>query len=254
MHDGIMMAFSRDERTQISPANHMLMFLGAGTSITQNAIIFAAQHNMHIATGRGGNYIHSYWMSGRWSSPEKIVKQCAIHSDETSRFKYAAEILKYRLLKEKADQSYFSRLSLVKNINELMALEANWARDLYRLERIMNSIDFKRDLESRQGINSRLTLLNNALYSVTTAVILNYGLHPSIGLIHGQTRRGGFSFDLADVFKYDLCINNSFKYRECDFKYVMMKFSQQFKYNNYEILKEMIKICSWMSGEIDSLC
>jgi CRISPR-associated endonuclease Cas1 len=254
MKDGILMAFSKDEQVQISPANHLLMFLGAGTSISQEAIIFAAQHNMHIAIGRGGNYIHSYWMSRRWSVPEKIVKQCSIHSNPSLRLKYSAEILKYRLIKEKADSSYFDRLSGIKTLGELMALEANWARDLYRLERIINNVDFKRDQESRQGINSRLTLLNNALYSLTTAVILNYGLHPSIGLIHGQTRRGGFSFDLADVFKYDLCINNAFKYRNCDFKFTLMKFSQNFKDHNFEKLKEMIKICSWMAGEIDNLC
>lgn len=254
MKDGILTAFSEEKKEQLFPGKLLMIILGAGTSISQEAVIFCGQHNCHLAVGRGGCYIHSYWMSGRWSDPRFLVNQVKVYDDPEKRLDYSKKLLKYRLKRENSNENEIIEIENTKNINELLAREAVWAKKIYRLYRTIYNVNFKRDIHSRQGINSKITLLNNALYSLTTSIILNMGMSPSVGLLHGQTRRGGFAFDLADIFKSPLTLDLAFKYRDKDYRYVMSKLSLLLKQNNYEIIKEMIYICYWLRGDILDIC
>lgn len=64
MDDGFLTLLQGERgKTIIAPSGHLLMLLGAGTSITQEAAIFCSFHDMHLAFARGGCNIHSMFMS-----------------------------------------------------------------------------------------------------------------------------------------------------------------------------------------------
>ena len=67
MDDGFL-TFLRGEagKEVVAPASHLVMMLGAGTSITQEAAIFCATNDLHVSFARGGSNIHSFFMSGRY--------------------------------------------------------------------------------------------------------------------------------------------------------------------------------------------
>ena len=93
-------------------------------------------------------------------------------------------------------------------------------------------------------MNERLNLLNNALYSVVTSIIIGTGLHPSVGFIHGKTRRGGLSFDIADIYKYELTIKPAFRIPEdMNYKKIMYYLNKDLKDNNFKIIKDIVDIC-----------
>jgi len=87
------------------------------------------------------------------------------------------------------------------------------------------------------------------LYSLTTSISLAQGLSPTHGFIHGQTRRGGWTFDLADIFKvslhYDLCFDKK-PYKTTE---LMYEFNKRIKEKNQFIIKNMIKINSAISNK-----
>jgi CRISPR/Cas system-associated endonuclease Cas1 len=78
MLDGSLTAIKKDGTKETIPANStLLLFLGAGTSISQAAAIYCAKKNTYIAFARGGCYIHSVWQGSHWQDPQKIVLQCS---------------------------------------------------------------------------------------------------------------------------------------------------------------------------------
>lgn len=253
MDDGELVAFSKKNRFVIQPASLMLLYLGTGTSITQEAAIFCALHDCFISFSRGGIYVHSVWHSGRWSSPERIVNQALLHSDKEKRLLISKNLILKRMNKEYVDETTLNKIKNVKSINELLGHEANWAKSIYKKEAEISNIKFKRDFKGTDKVNGRLNLLNNALYSLTTSIIIATGLHPSVGFIHGKTRRGGLAFDLADIYKYELTIKPAFRIPdEMDYKKIMLCLNKDLKNNNYKIIKEMVNISLKLgSGETE---
>lgn len=80
MDDGELVSLNKNGRIVINPSSLLVIFLGTGTSITQEAAIFCALHDCYIAFSRGVSYVHSVWHSGRWSDPKFIVNQSLLHS------------------------------------------------------------------------------------------------------------------------------------------------------------------------------
>jgi CRISPR-associated endonuclease Cas1 len=142
----------------------------------------------------------------------------------------------------------------IENINKLLSFEAVVAKKTYsKLKTQYNLNSFIRDKESTEGVNGRLTLLNNALYTFCTAVIIAYGFHPSVGFIHGKTRRGGLSFDVADIFKYDLTLNPAFRDLNLTEKELVMNFSSSLKRNNFRKIKEILHVLKWINKEVSDV-
>lgn len=244
MDDGELVAYNKLGRFPIQPASTLVIFLGAGTSITQEAAIFCALHDCVVAFSRGESYVHSIWHSGRWSDPISIVNQALLQSDDIKRLQLAKNITKKRMINEYSDDFNLNKIDNATSINQLLGYEANWAKSIYKKEAELSKISFKRDFNGLDDVNMRLNLLNNALYSLTTAIIISTGLHPSIGFIHGKSRRGGLSFDLADIYKYKLTIKPAFRMpSSMKFQEIMFYFSKDIKENNFKIIKEMVDIC-----------
>lgn len=254
MDNGELVALNKkDGRFVIQPASLMMIYLGTGTSITQEAAIFAALNDCYISFSRGGAYVHSVWHSGRWSDPVFLVNQCLLHNDVEKRLTIAKNLILKRLNNEFATDIIKEKVINSKSIEELLGYEANWMKGIYRQESEYKNIKFNRDFSKNDLVNERLNLLNNALYSIVTSIILALGLHPSVGFIHGQSRRGGLSFDLADIFKYELTIKPSFNMPDdMEYRDVMYYFNKDLKNNNFKIIKELIQICKKISeGSVD---
>lgn len=249
MKDGFLTLLSgKDGKKVIPPASHLLMMLGAGTSITQEAVIFSAQHDMHIAFARGGSNIHSFFMEGRYQDPKRLVNQ--VKNQEKYKFEIAKELMKirFKLLNENKDEE----VELCNNMDQLILFEARWAKSLYRKYCIKYKVNnFKRDFDGVDLINKRLNILNNVLYSLCSAIILSCSLNPSIGFIHGYSRRGGFSFDLADLIKTKTVFDFAFSEKEDKtIRQLMYKTMSVLKKDNKKYIKLLVKICLLL-GEDD---
>lgn len=243
MDDGELVAFNKKGRFVIQPASTLLLYLGAGTSITQEAAIFCALHDCFISFSRGGVYVHSVWHSGRWSDPQRVVNQCLLHSNNEKRLDVAKKLILKRMNKEFIDETTLNKIENVDSINQLLGYEANWAKNIYRKEAEISNIKFKRNFKGTDSVNKRLNLLNNALYSIITSIIIATGLHPSVGFIHGKTRRGGLAFDLADIYKYELTIKPAFRIPDdMEYKKIMMYLNKDLKKNNFKTIKEIVDI------------
>ena len=88
MKDGFLTALKGAEGLQIiAPSSLMFVMLGPGTSITQDAAIYCAKHDLQIAFTKGGSNIHSIWMSGRYENPISLKNQ--IKKIENKKLEYA---------------------------------------------------------------------------------------------------------------------------------------------------------------------
>lgn len=95
------------------------------------------------------------------------------------------------------------------SIEELLGLEGWLARELYRACARPTGFDdeFKREpgrprpRQPTADPNSLLDHGNYIAYGLASVVCWILGLPPSLAVVHGQTRRGGLVFDVADVVK-----------------------------------------------------
>lgn len=249
MKDGFLVALSgKDGVNTISPSSHLILLLGAGTSITQEAIIFASQHDMDIAVVRGGSNVHTYFKEARFQDPYRLVNQVKIQ--ETYKLEIAKELMKLRFKLLNVDSLIINEMLECSNIEELTLYEARWAKSVYKQHCIKYKVsNFSRKFDGEDIINERLNILNNVLYSLSTSIILACHLSPSIGFIHGYSRRGGFSFDLADLIKTPTSVRFAFEAdKEKSTKYLMYLLMSKLKENNNFYFKLMINICL-MLGE-----
>ncbi len=253
--DGELVAFNKQGRFVIQPASTIIIYLGSGTSITQEASIMCALHDCYISFARGGTYVHSVWHSGRWSDPSFLVNQAILHNDDTKRLIIAKNLILKRLGNESVSKDIVRKINNALTINELLGYEANWAKEIYRKEAEFSNIKFKRNFDGTDEVNKRLNLLNNALYSIVTSIILATGLHPSVGYIHGRKRRGGLAFDLADIYKLELTIKPAFRIpNNMSFKEIMYYFNNDLKDNNFKIIKEIVSICQKIGKGDTDIC
>lgn len=254
--DGSLVAFKKDGTRKVIPAEStMLLMLGAGTSISQAAAIFSAHSNLYLCFARGGSYVHSIWQGGRWQDPKKIVRQVLLHNNEAERLRIAKKILFLKLVKHKVNYEEIKKIDNLSKISQVLSFEGVQAKKTYdNLAKLNNINNFRRDKETKEGVNSIVTLLSNALYSYCTAIIIQFGFHPSVGFIHGKTRRGGLAFDMADIFKYDLCLKPAFEIKNNNnSKELIMDFSNKLKIENFRIIKEMIYFLRFINNEINDI-
>lgn len=240
MKDGFLTALAGEEGKKIiSPSGTLVMMLGAGTSITQEAAIFSATNDMQIAFARGGSNIHSFFMSGRYQNPLSLVNQVNLSTNH--KVEIAKKFLKLRLkiLKQDKEQT-LSEIDNYQSTQDLLLWEARWAKTIYKQYCLKRKvpINFVRNFNGTDIINERLNILNNALYSVCTAIILSCSLSPSIAFLHGYSRRGGLTFDLADIFKTKIIFDIAFSEEEMSTRKTMFMLANRLKENNYLLIKK----------------
>ncbi len=248
MEDGFLTVLSGKEGSgTISPSGVLVLMLGAGTSITQEAAIFAAQNDMHLAFARGRCNVHSMFMSGRYQDPLAICHQ--VRLVDTQKLQVAKELLRLRLKCNNTQQAYIEEAMQQIDLAALVAWEGRWAKTIYREFALRSKTSFSRDFDAKDAVNVKLNILNNALYSVCTAICLSCGLHPSVGFLHGYTRRGGLAFDLADIFKTELTMTLAFDASIKGSRDSMYALAKALRNNNFDVVKRMIKICLLIGGQ-----
>lgn len=255
MKDGFLTAMrGKDGMQIIAPASILFLMLGAGTSITQEAAIFCAQHDVQLCFARGGSNIHSIWMSGRFPNPESLKNQ--INKIEKNRLSYAKILLIYRFyLLNRLNDKIKEEINILNTVNEILLYEARWAKQIYREFSMKYKVDFTRNtsLDNTDYINERLNILNNALYSLVTAICYAINLSPSVAILHGETRRGGLTFDLADLMKTQIIFDLAFNPEQIKTKVLMHNFANKLKEDNQRNLKLLLNICLSLASEEDNL-
>lgn len=241
---GSLVAKSKEGNRNIPVSNIHCLMLGNGTSITAEGASLCAKHNCYIAFVKGGVNTHSIWHAGRYSNPKYLVAQTKNHLDPAKRLHIAKLLMKKRvsLLNEFQDILKIERIEAADTISELLGLEGALTKQVYSRVAAKHGLCFKRDGKSRVGVNGSLTICNNALYNFVATLVCSAGLHPSIGFLHGQTRRGGLVFDIADIFKYPLYLESCFQDPFRNTQQTMRNLSASIGAKNNSCPKEIFKI------------
>lgn len=227
------------------------LLLGNGTSITADAAALCAKHNCYVSFVRGGLNAHSVWHCGRYSNPKNLVSQVRNHSDPIKRLEIARKLMLLRLqyLSQPFQELIHPQdIKECESIEQLLGIEGSFARKTYAILSSKNNNTFKRDQSNIAGTNSSLTIANNALYNFIATILISKGLSPSIGFLHGQSRRGGLVFDIADIFKHPLYFEEAFS-GEYDnnaaklMRFISNKLSEKRKFWIKEIIKTMDLVC-----------
>lgn len=246
--NGLLVSVDKGGEEEIIPAASTLcLFMGPGTSITHDAARLCAENDCYVAVVNGGCNAHSIWHAGRWPSPERFVKQALVVSNPKKKLKAAKTILKHKFIKNN-QESYVKFLKHAKTIEEIMGIEAAAAKSKYKELAEARNIDFRRDRSEIEGVNGRVSLLSNALYHYMTVLCHVYGVNPSMGFLHGTTRRGGLSFDLADIFKHDLVLVPAFDSEVLSSKDLLRGMAAQLKNGRSGVLKETFSIIDEVLG------
>lgn len=235
--NGALFVKNKEDELTLCPANINILFMGYGTNITNEASILCAQNDCYICNFKGGFNVHSIWHCGRYQQPEKLVRQVELFT--TKKLEIAKFLMGIRFHK---NHSLLDRVMSCDNVNKLLALEAVEYKKLYKKYADRNNIKFKRDkTKNSDELNTNMTILCNMLYNITTVVAIQFGFSPSLGFIHGETRRGGLCFDLADLYKDELVLKRCFE-SKLGIKEAMYGLSSDLKRSGCKIIKNMFKL------------
>jgi len=192
------------------------LLIGRGSSITSDAAALCAKHNCYIAFVTGGANVQSIWHCGRYQNPKKLIKQAEVFNSPSLRLESAKRLLIIRL-ETVSDEIHFnkemlSRINDCESVASIMGLEGYFTKAIYAHFSSLAGIKFKRNnVNATDKVNTDLSILSNVLYGFVSSTICALGYSPSLGIIHGQTRRGGLAFDIADVIKPRLALEPAFR-------------------------------------------
>ena len=225
------------------------LFLGPGTSITSESMRIISSRGCLIGV-MGGNAAPLYLCSTQHRSPTPRIRQHDVIFDETRRIHAAKILFKRRAM-------FIKKYSSIKlpefpsgedkdTINTLLSKEGAWAREAYKF--LASHYDVPRVKRGKpfRGKKDPLTFLNFLSYSIADLTILHLGYDPNIGVLHGRTKGGGLSYDLADVVKPVIALNLSFcatkeKWNLTEIKNQFMKLILEIDVLNY-LLKTLDEI------------
>lgn len=122
-----------------------------------------------------------------------------------------------------------------KNIKEMMGMEGYRVKNLYQEKAEQYKVDWKGrqftpgKFELSSITNQVLTSVNAALYGILCSAVHSMGYSPHIGFVHSGSPLP-FVYDLADLYKEDLCIDLAFSLtRELAGRYDKHKVASAFR-------------------------
>lgn len=251
----------------IPERNTAFILLGKGSSITDAAARRLAESNVLVGfVGNGGSPIFGavdpVFLSplSEYRPTEYMQAWARMWFDESKRLETAKLLFTERLvwvtdawsknpelqrrkimMPESIRDTYTRRAQAVSTVAELMALEGEWAKHLYKLlARPFSLADFRRE-EGKQSRESTEDLANSFLdhgnyiaYGYAAAALNVLGISFAFPVMHGKTRRGALVFDVADLFKDALVLPLAFNAASTD-------------YRDQEYRDELIEICQSQS-------
>lgn len=182
------------------------ILLGPGTSITNKAIRTAAEHQCIVYFGDSGG-VPLRAASAPDRNPQGKIKQYQICLDAEKRLSAAKLLLEARnQFSSTAKSNNILPIKCFENaftINELMGIEAAWAKAFYR--RLASENRTPWNGKKQLGDKNSLIFLNHLAYQLADIAIFHLGLERDIGVLHGRTKGGALTYDLADTIKPVLC-------------------------------------------------
>lgn len=230
----------------IPHVNLAVLFIGQGTSITQDAMRLLAEEGVYLAvTGTGGTPLHMgalttytatrhfrdmlpvYLDEGRSLHAAKVVMR-----DRTERMRKIGVSLagKYLGLRDPSPltricKTLDDRLGSVTSIQELLGVEGQFSKACYKFfadaSGLSRNGDFRREAGRRSRddatpkdtfglVNSLIDHGNYLAYGMAGSALWALGIPPHMSIFHGKTRAGGLVFDVADAFKDALVLPIAF--------------------------------------------
>lgn len=188
---------------------HMIM-IGSGGSITQQAAIECARQNCFVTFSSAGISPISVLNDGRFQNPLNIVRQVRITQNDEDRLRIGKDLLKKRISLNNGLnlEDFIYKTDACKNVESLIGIEGALVKKIYHLYATEHGLIFKKS--GNGEVNKRLNILNSAFYNFTSSVVLSLGYSPSLGFIHGKTRRGALTLDIADIYKPSLILPIAF--------------------------------------------
>lgn len=191
-------------RLPIATINCLL--LGPGTSITHEAIKVIATADCGLCWVGEDSLL--YYASGiaPTSDSRNFRHQMQLSADPKKSLGIARKLFAKR----------FPDLDLTdKTLKEMMGLEGQRVRSLYLAKAEQYQVGWKgrqyvpNKFELSDLTNQILTATNTALYGILCSAIHSMGYSPYMGFIHSGSPLP-FVYDLADLYKEDLCIDLAF--------------------------------------------
>ena len=218
-------------------ANTTVILLGTGTSITQAAVRMLASAGVLVGFSGGGGTPLLMGNEIEWMTPqseyrptEYIQGWLSFWFDEQKRLIAAKYFQQQRIeyLKktwkndsdlqiqgfnpndediEKAIQSFSSRLQQAQSVSELLLIEAQLTKNLYKvaINRTQQN-DFVRQHDGIDDANAFLNHGNYLAYGLAASTLWVLGIPHGFAVMHGKTRRGALVFDVADLIKDTLIL------------------------------------------------
>ncbi len=245
--------------------NTAFILLGKGSSITDAAIRRLSESNVVVGfCGSGGTPLFAatdmtfLLPQSEYRPTEYMQKWAKFWFQEEARLSMAKFLLTsrrdltVRLWKklsflssrkiELTPSSDFEReLNSKSSFNEILSLEARWAKGLYKsLARGYELPLFRRlpggegQSEEERNINALIDHGNYLCYGFASVVLHGLGISFAFPLLHGKTRRGGLVFDIADLVKDSLVLPIAFEFgyqgsNNLDFRSELIELAQDFK-------------------------
>ena len=245
--DRIVYYITDDEHRRIYNIPHVnlaVLFMGQGTSITQDAMRLLGEEGIHLAvTGTGGSPLHmgaltTYTgtrhfreMLPVYQKPDRSLAAAkTVMRARTERMRKIGYPLAQKYLRVQDTSSLESictrletDLGQVDDIQRLLGFEGQFSKKCYaefsRMSGLSKDGTFRRnpgageepDLASpMKTINSLIDHGNYLCYGMAGAALWALGIPPHMSVFHGKTRPGGLVFDLADSFKDALVLPLAF--------------------------------------------
>ncbi len=230
----------------IPHVNLAVLFMGQGTSITQEAMRLLGEEGVYLAvTGTGGSPLHmgaltTYTATRHFREilpiylDEKLslLAAKAVMRDRAERMRKIGVALAGRHLAlrdptplSKVCKNFEDRIETVSNIQELLGVEGTFSKNCYKFFAVTSGLEkaeaFRRQAGTRvsadallknpaQLINRLIDHGNYLAYGMAGSALWALGIPPHMSVFHGKTRAGGLVFDLADSFKDALVLPLAF--------------------------------------------
>ncbi len=198
---------SSGEVIRLPIATITTLLLGPGTSVTHEAIKVLAASNCFVCWVGEDSLMFYAVGATPVSNTRNLKRQMRIAFDE----KKSIEVVR-RMYKRRFPNADLSK----KSLKEMMGMEGYRVRALYEQKAEEYKVGWKGrmfipgKMELSDITNQILTSCNAALYGILTSCIYSMGFSPQIGFIHSGSPLP-FVYDMADLYKEDLCIDLAFK-------------------------------------------
>ena len=198
---------SEGEVIRLPIATITTLLLGPGTSVTHEAIKVLAAANCNVCWVGEDSLL--FYAVG--NSPTANTRNLRHQMQVSSNPEKSLEVARRMYARRFPDEDLKG-----KSLKEMMGMEGYRVRALYEKKANEYGVGWRGrsftpgKMELSDITNQILTASNAALYGILCSCIYSMGYSPHIGFIHSGSPLP-FVYDMADLYKEDLCIDMAFK-------------------------------------------